>query len=280
MKYILLCIMLSASCFLSAQKIFEEQISKEDIKYFALSNFAGSIEVMETESSHIQVSATLMDKNLDSKIKLEYKKTDSFLMFYFRTPCTPPKSELNFDPEQPMNQRIFNNDCKWEPETDDIFSKVDFVIKVPKGIHVYVSTIMNGDINVSSVDANVWAHNVNGSVDLTRVSNVIEAKTVNGHINVTYSRPPTIGSAFATINGDITTIIPLDPDVNASFKSFQGDFFTDLENLTILPSREINKSNDNGFEFILGEKTKMQIGEGGPLLAFETFSGDAYLKTK
>jgi hypothetical protein len=65
-----------------------------------------------------------------------------------------------------------------------------------------------------------------------------------------------------------------------SFKSFNGDLYTNLDNLTSLPTELEKIESKKGIKLKVGGKSVYKIGQGGALLAFETFNGDAIIKEK
>jgi len=273
---------LIAFCFYQtqAQDLLDISVPKEKIEHFIVSNFSGSIQIEQNRTAQIKVKAVLRKGTLDPNVKLQYVTKDDFLKVYFKTPCSKDKSQITFDPQEPMHMDQWSNDCKWEAETENIFVPVDFTIEVPEGVHVYASTIMDGDINVEHITSSIWTNNVNGDIVCQGVDRVTQAKTVNGNIEILYNNTPKSDGEFSTINGDIEARV--DPNVNliATFKSFQGDFYTDIESINFLPSEVVSQSKEKGFKYKVSEYSKMQLGSGGLTLAFETFNGDAYLKTK
>ncbi len=263
-----------------AQDLLDITLPKENIEHFIVSNFSGSIEIVKSRTAQIKLKAGPREGKLDPNVKLVYVNKDDFLMVYFKTPCSKDKNEITFDPQQPLNMDQWTKDCKWKTESDDIFVPVDFKIQIPAGIHVYASTIMEGDIHVENLTTNIWTNNVNGDIVCQGVDRLIQAKTVNGNVTIRYNQTPKSDGEFYTINGDIETHVDLGVNAYATFKSFQGDFFTDIDSIKFLPSEVVSQSKEKGFKYKISEYSRMQIGAGGPTLTFETFNGDAYLKTK
>ena len=60
-------------------------------------------------------------------------------------------------------------------------------------------------------------------------------------------------------------------------ESFNGSFYTNIEDLENLPNKVIKSNRGDGVQYKISGN-QFRIGKGGPLLAFETFNGNVYLK--
>jgi hypothetical protein len=157
--------------------------------------------------------------------------------------------------------------------------KMDFIVKVPASVHVMVSTINDGDIEVENMKGVVLAGNINGSIRLTNLQREAEAHTINGDVDITYSANPKKDCRFYTLNGDINALFPTGLAANMSFESFNGNFYTNIDKLESLPLKVEKASHGEGIKYKING-SRYQIGSGGALLDFETFNGNVYLKEK
>jgi hypothetical protein len=66
---------------------------------------------------------------------------------------------------------------------------------------------------------------------------------------------------------------------NMRFESFNGEFFTNLNSIESLPAKVEKASHGEGIRYKINGN-RYQIGSGGPLLDFETFNGNVYLKER
>lgn len=157
--------------------------------------------------------------------------------------------------------------------------EMDFLVKVPQGSHVFASTINNGDVQVSAVQGTVYADNVNGSIRLADISGKTYASTINGSVDVNYVSNPSGDSRYYSLNGDINANFHPGLSAELTFKSFNGDFYTSLNDISSLPVKveKFNKGEGLGYK-VNGNRYKVR--NGGPLLDFETFNGDVYLREK
>lgn len=157
--------------------------------------------------------------------------------------------------------------------------EMEFLVKVPQGSHVFASTINNGDVQVSGVQGNVYADNINGNIRLTDLSGKTYASTINGSVDVNYVSNPSGDSRYYSLNGDINANFHPGLSAELTFKSFNGEFYSSVNEITTLPVRveKYNKGNGLGYK-VNGNRYKVR--NGGPLLDFETFNGDVYLREK
>ena len=199
--------------------------------------------------------AELQDKAYSKDIKWQNKIENNFALFYLESPCTKPKSEITFDPTKPLELSRWKENCEWDLKAEDPFPYLNYRIKVPEHIAVYLSTIMDGDINVTGASHNVHAQNVNGSITIEGAKNILQAKTVNGDIKTTFRDHPNMDGEYSTINGDIRMHMKTKPDLAITFKSFMGDFYTDVDELKVLPDRVIQKTSDEN-KIVLEEYTR------------------------
>lgn len=158
--------------------------------------------------------------------------------------------------------------------------QMDFVVKVPRNLNLYVSTINDGDVTIEGVSGSLSSHNINGSITLDDISSKIFAYTINGDVTLNFKDNPDTDSKFYTLNGDINANFQPNLSADMSFKSFNGEFYTNLSSLEYLPSKleTVSSTKGNGVKYKLSGKTLMRTRSGGVKLDFETFNGDVYVK--
>lgn len=170
------------------------------------------------------------------------------------------------------------NDCG--KNCDESFDyTMDFLVKVPAGINVFLSTINDGDISVENVKGAVYANNINGSVKLKNLMREADASTINGDVDIEYAKNPVKDCRFYSLNGDINAYFQKGLAANFSFESFNGDFYTDIEPVESLPVQVTETKNGEGVKYKVNG-SRYKIRTGGPLLDFETFNGNVYLKER
>ena len=114
---------------------------------------------------------------------------------------------------------------KWNDNND---VSVHFVVRVPDGVRVDVSTV-NGGLEVSGVTTDVRANTVNGSITARSAGGPVRAKTVNGSITVSMG---SLGSAedleYETVNGAITIALPATFGAQLELSTVNGHVSTDF----------------------------------------------------
>jgi hypothetical protein len=156
---------------------------------------------------------------------------------------------------------------------------LDFVVKVPASLNIFVGTVNDGDVVVENVKGAVAANNVNGSIRLSNLVREATASTINGDLDVPYTKNPEKDCRFYSLNGNINAIFQSGLAANLSFESFNGDFYTDIQPLEALPVKVEQIKAGDGIKYkVNGNQYKIRTG--GILLDFETFNGNVFLKEK
>jgi DUF4097 and DUF4098 domain-containing protein YvlB len=172
--------------------------------------------------------------------------------------------------------RNCNTDCDCHLQFD---YKMDFVLKVPANVHLLVSTINDGNIDIARVKGAVKADNINGSIKLTDLVREANVSTINGDVDIEYISNPKKDCRFYTLNGDINAWFQKGLAASLSFESFNGSLYTNIEKLETLPVQVEKKSEAKGVKYKVNDN-RFKVGPGGAFLDFETFNGDVYLKER
>lgn len=253
-----------------------------------IANINGDVKVVGYEGTKIQVSITKTIRaktqaRLEAgKISIQLGVIDDVdsLVLYVEGTCS---SFGKYDGKKFRNGNRWMrnwgyswNDCG--KNCDEKFDyTMDFVVKVPVGINVMVSTINDGEVSVENVEGIVYASNINGDVKLKNLMREAEASTINGDVDIEYAKNPVKDCRFYSLNGDISAYFQKGLAANFSFESFNGDFYTDIEPLEILPTQVVQTKEGEGVKYKVNAN-RYKIRTGGPLLDFETFNGNVYLK--
>ena len=172
------------------------------------------------------------------------------------------------------------NDCRGGDCSEKGYDyEMNFAIKVPTSINVLASTVNGGDIEVNDMNGYVLADNVNGSIRLKNISGATHASTINGSVDVDYSGNPSGDSRYYTLNGDINANFKKGLAAQLTFKSFNGDFYSSLDDISPMAVVVEKYNKGEGIQYkVNGNRYKVR--QGGPLLDFETFNGDVFLREK
>ena len=172
------------------------------------------------------------------------------------------------------------NDCRGgDCNNKEYDYQMDFTIKVPSSVSVLASTVNDGDVEVTGINGYVLADNVNGSIRLKNISGATNASTINGTVDLDYSSNPSGDSRYYSLNGDINANFKKGLAAQLTFKSFNGDFYSSLEDISPMAVVVEKYNKGEGIQYkVNGNRYKVR--QGGPLLDFETFNGDVFLREK
>lgn len=279
-KIFIFSLSLLSCCWLHAQERIQKTFPAQGISHFVISNIAGGIDVLASDTDEIKITATVERGKLGDGLSIDFKQGSDYLIYYLRTPCTKDESAIQFDPPKNDGLNFWKNNCDWNKSETDPLPKINYRVELPKDIALYLYTIMEGDVIVKNSSAQVSASNVNGAITLDQVAQVARAKTVNGDININLQEVPRVAGDFSTINGDITLKVPSSIKATSSFKTFNGHFYTNLKSVDEMTSGVIKKNDENGFKYKVDNKREIKFDGGGIQLDFETFNGDVYLTQK
>jgi hypothetical protein len=151
----------------------------------------------------------------------------------------------------------------------------DVTVRVPRGTHLELCTINNGEIRVEQTTGNFEISHVNGRITMNGVRGAGRARTINGAVAVSFAEPPPGASTFRTHNGTVTASFPDGLSADLMLKTFHGGLFTDFD-VQPLPQPAPAAVERRGSQSIYQSNafTRVRVGRGGPEIALETFNGD------
>ncbi len=239
-------------------------------------NIQGDVEVAAYEGDEITVELTItvfghsaedVSKG-KSELKLGEYRTQNTLTLAMDAP---------FAEQYWKEDRLVGQNVYYSPDYD---YRYDFVIKLPKGVHLEASTVNEGVILVAGIYGEIEATNVNGHVRIDDAREVRRAHTVNGDVEVSFGANPTKDGSFQTVNGDIVMRFQDGFDADVSGDTMNGDMYTAFDFEPYPARMVVNQGRRrNGTTYRLEEKFEARIGNGGgPDLRFRTLNGNIYLK--
>lgn len=239
-----------------------------------IDNINGSVSVEGYNGSAVMIKAVKWVKSSSGEeLEKSWQRLQLKFEQYNDTIAAYPDGICDCNCDSHHRRRSWNN-CDFQ----DDFS-IDFTIKVPDRVNLYLSTVNKGDITVDNTDASLKIRNVNGGITLDGVSGASDVSTVNGDVLITYSKNPGANSRYYTLNGKLTVYFRPDLSADMSFKSFNGNFYTDF-NIDMLPATILVSSGQEkqGMTYKIERKTMARVGRGGINLRFETFNGNIYIR--
>lgn len=213
-------------------------------------NVNGKIDVRPASGSEIEIVAEKTGKRDDpSSVRVEVVEHAGGVVACAlyedeRSVCTP-------------------DEYRGKSEDNDV--RVDFAVRVPRGVHVDASTV-NGGVDVDGVRGDARVSTVNGSIEVS-ASGTVAAKSVNGSIEARGGTASWSGTLdFKTVNGSITLVLPEGVNADVSGKTVNGSFTSDF-----------------GIRIEAGEpwgpkRFSGTIGSGGGDLRLETVNGAIALR--
>jgi DUF4097 and DUF4098 domain-containing protein YvlB len=177
---------------------------------------------------------------------------------------------------RPHRGRYNNNNY----DHPDYEVKLEYTVKVPSNVKLYVSTVNHGNIIVKDVYGTLKVNNVNGSIEIINAKGTTSAHTVNGPVTVNYLSVPPDESSYYTVNGEMNVTFPASFSANLQFKSLNGQFYTDFNNAELMPSKVTKTQSSEGGTTVykLNKASDVRIGAGGKTFKFQTLNGNIYIK--
>jgi hypothetical protein len=159
----------------------------------------GHIRAEPTEGSEVEVVATYRDR----------RDRDDVLIQSVRHADGVTVCALYRGGQRGAGATVCSPGDEWQASNGGFRTKVDFVVKVPRGVHFLGATI-NGDVTGHGLPADAVASTVNGEVRIS-AAGTVEASTVNGDVEATIGRAdPDRDLEFRSVNGSFTLDVPAD----------------------------------------------------------------------
>jgi DUF4097 and DUF4098 domain-containing protein YvlB len=137
-------------------------------------------------------------------------------------------------------------------------ANVRYTLTVPRNARLDEISLVNGDLAVEGVTADVHAESVNGTVVAKGLRGRAELSTVNGRVEADFAQLQN-DVRLTSVNGTLAVIIPSDARAEVSAETMNGHI-----------------SNDFGLnvqDHMVGHNLRGTIGTGGPQLALVIYLG-------
>jgi len=260
---------------------FKEQIKKE----FAVPNPAAEVLAIYNLNGSIRVEGYSGDKvlvDIDKRISADDSDGLAFGKHEFQLGYDQHGDSIIIYIAEPFDTRPheWRRDDDWRQRDHNYDFNLDFVVRVPFGMNLHVSTVNHGDMLVQDVTGNLSVHNVNGPIAIRNARGATTARTINGNLTVNYVSAPNGPSDYYTLNGKLEVTYPANLSAICQYKSMNGAFYTDFDNAEPLPVSVIKNEThrSSGTVYKLNITKRVQIGNGGNLFKFETMNGNIYVK--
>ena len=154
-------------------------------------------------------------------------------------------------------------------------------IQVPTNCSMKLSTVNDGDIEVSDVVGDLEINNTNGPVTLNRISGSVVAHALNEPVIVTFVKVnPQKSMSFSSLNGDVDVTFPADIKATLSMKAEQGEIYSDFDlDLEKTTSKVEEKGKEKGrYKVSIERALKAKVNGGGQEILFKNYNGNIYIR--
>ncbi len=241
-------------------------------KYLELENINGSIDVVGYNGDDVQltvhqtIEAKSDEKVMEAREKehLEIKEEGDTIIIFVDTPYRKSDGSVNYKGERFYGYKV----------------TFDFELKVPYQTNVHLETINDGDISVEGVRGNFDLHNINGGIKMKGAQGSGKVYALNEDVKVIFDKNPSSDCYFGSLNGDVdvTFLDGLSADIR--IKTFNGDAYTDFP-VTHVPDVTTSKEEKKEKHvYKSNRRTRVRVGDSGPVLDFDGFNGDIRILKK
>ena len=288
MKYLLSLILLALFLPVCGQAPYIDSatlsLNLDQVSQLHLHNVNGSIKVVGSDQGTARLTYVRTLKGLNSselakaksEVQVDKFLTENHLFLYLKAPnlSFQPKINPSSDQNNPLEYQ-YSNCGEGKPLGYDYH--FDFVLYVPRNTELDVSTLNQGTIEASNLNAPIYASNLNGPIYLSQVAQSPKVYSLNGDIEVERTALPENDEHYSTLNGHIKLTYPANLAAEVTMQTHHGELFTDFEWTRLSPQVEkVTESKRKTF-FKINSKNRIQIRDGGPTIHMKTMNGDLYL---
>jgi len=238
-----------------------------------VNNFFGSIKVTGYKGQEILLHAVKTTtghseekiKEAEEEVYLDISEEDAYIELYVDGP-------FRSDNGRGINWK------GWKREGYKVV--YDFEIRVPKGVAFELKTVMEGEIEVSSMHGDFEVNNVNGGIKMEKIRGSGEVYTVNGDVSLDFDSNPQKKCRFGALNGEVRLYFL--PRLSADFylKTFNGEFYTDFMVKAMAPKMYASETKNGKRIYKAGHLCSVRAGRGGPEIELDGFNGDMFILKK
>ena len=236
-------------------------------------NFFGSIKVTGYQGEEVRITAVKTitgqsEKKIEEaeeEVYLDITEEDDYIELYVDGPfrCDNGRTIL------------------WKGWKREGYKVVyNFEIRVPQDVAFELKTVMEGEIEVSSMRGDFEVNNVNGGIEMKKIEGSGEAYAVNGNVTLDFDRNPQNKCRFGTLNGEVR--LYFHPRLSADFylKTFNGEFYTDFEVKSMAPKMVVSDKKNGKRVYKVERLCGVRTGKGGPEIVLDGFNGDMFILKK
>lgn len=143
---------------------------------------------------------------------------------------------------------------------------VNYVLHVPRTVHVRVATRAAEMVRVANISGEVHVTNVAGVIELGSLFGPVNVETINGSIRMAFRTKPTANVRLSSVNGSIDLLVPPDAKFLWTGETLRGDVFVSGAARGVAKSNQPSRSYDGYFN-----------APSGPRIHTSSIMGPTYL---
>ncbi len=154
-------------------------------------------------------------------------------------------------------------------------AEYSFEVLVPVDTQLDVSTVNDGQVEVTGVSHIANAGNVNGPVSVSGLDNCVALESVNGEVTASFAHAPNEACDIQTVNGDIILRMPEKAGLNVAMDLFNGHMKTEFPvDPLAIPARVEQIHSDGVYRYRIEQPAGVSIAGGGPTFTISSINGD------
>jgi hypothetical protein len=161
-------------------------------------------------------------------------------------------------------------------------AEYQFEARVPPNTRLYVSTVNDGRVEVSDIEGQINADNVNGPVSIYNASACESVESINGEVSLSFATAPGTDCHIETINGDISIRVPGDTGLDVAVDLNNGRMTSELPlDPLAIPARVEHRESGGSHKYTIEQSAGVRLAGGGPVFSVTSMNGDLRIqKTK
>ena len=179
--------------------------------------------------------------------------------------------------ERGVSMWVGNRDRFWHDSRRCRGCRVEYSFDVlaPADTQLDVSTVNDGQVDVTGVYHIVNAGNVNGPVSVSGLDNCAALESVNGEVSASFAHAPDQDCDIETVNGDIVLSMPEKAGLNVAMDLFNGRMKTEFPvDPLAIPARVEESRSDGVYRYRIEQPAGVSIAGGGPTFTISSINGD------
>jgi DUF4097 and DUF4098 domain-containing protein YvlB len=216
----------------------------------SLENINGGVKVTGWDRNEVKVDAV---KRAYTKERLDETRID----------VNADQDSVHIRTQYPERSSHFSKD---KDSGHDSFATVEYVLTIPRNARVDSIELINGPLNISSLNGEVKASLINGTLTAAGLAGDVKLSTVNGGVDAAFDRLTGARQiSLSSVNGSLTLTIPSDSNAQLRADTVHGGISNDFN----LPVKR--------GEYV-GRNLYGRLGQGGPDIRLSNVNGSISIK--